>query len=430
LVPALLSGAALLLVGLTTLELGGKIKAVTMACLAVLVSGIHLSYSTFYSMNVIDLFLWSWAMYLTVRLVKYRVPVYWIGLGLLLGIASLNKIAALFFAAGVAVAVLATTERHWLKTRWPYLAGVITLVLFSPYVFWNLTHDMAHLEFIHNASTIKYSGVNPGVFWAGQMLINNPVTLPVWLLGFVYFFTHRDNLPFRFLFIIFLTVVLILTINWTSKPEYLAAIFPVLLMGGALQIEQWTDRYRILYPITVGLLLLGVALFPFALPLLPPSQYVAYANFTGIKPDGSEGHTLAELPQFYADMFGWENQAEKTALVYHSLPAAERERCAIFGDNYGRSGAIDYYAEKYRLPKSIGKHNNYWLWGPGDYDGSVLIILSHDVGNKAELFESVEDRGIVHSPFAIPHENNLHIYVCRGLKMSPEELWSKIKVYM
>lgn len=292
-----------------------------------------------------------------------------------------------------------------------------------------MNHDMAHLEFIHNASSGKYSGLSPWSFWKDHILINNPITFPIWMCGFLYFFTQRSNRAFRFLFIIFITVAIIFTLNGTSKAEYLAAIFPVVLIGGSLQLELWTSRLRWLAPTTAALLLIGFALAPLALPLLPVESYITYAENLGIKPESVEGKELSELHQFYADMFGWEDKAAGIAKVYHALSKEEQTQCAIFGDNYGRSGAVDYYAAKYDLPKSIGKHNNYWLWGSGDYTGKLMIILSSEVGDKTKLFESVEDMGIITSRYCMPYENNLHIYVCRNSKMPLKDFWERLKTY-
>lgn len=429
LLPAILSGASIFMIGLTTIQLGGKKVAVSIVCLSLLVSGIHLAYSTYYSMNVIDLFLWSVALFLVVKVIKNQKPIDWLFLGFVLGIASLNKIAALFFGVGLLLALLLTPMRKMLFTRWPYITGVISLGLFSIYAIWNMNHDMAHLEFIHNASTGKYSGLNAWTFWSGQILLNNPITVPIWIGGVVYFFTNRDNIAYRFLFIIFVTVAAIFTINGTSKSEYLASIFPVLLMGGSLQFENLSFRFSWVRPATLAVLLFGLALAPFALPLLPVKQYITYAQKTGISPENSEGKKLSELPQFYADMFGWEDKVAAIAKVYHSLPPEDQVKCAIYGDNYGRCGSVDYYSEKYDLPKSIGKHNNYWLWGPRNYTGELMIIISNDVGDKRELFESVEDMGVVTSEYGMPYENNLHIYVCRDLRVSLADVWPKLKSY-
>ena len=427
--PALLSGLSIFMIGLTTAELGGKKIAVSIVCIALLVSGIHLSYSTFYSMNVFDLTLWSVAIFLTVRLIKTQERVYWIYLGVALGLALLNKIGALFYGAGLFVALLATDHRKWFTAKWPYLTGLISLALFSPYILWNMQHDWAHLEFIHNASTQKYGGLSPATFWSGQLLINNPVTLPVSLAGLVYVFTEK-NKAYRFMFIIFLVVATILTINRTSKPEYLASIFPVLLAGGALQFEQWSANRKWIGYATLVLLATGVMAFPLALPILPAETYIRYAAAVGIQGENSEGHSEGPLPQFYADMFGWEEKAAAMANAYHALSLEEQKVCTLFGENYGRAGAIDYYADKYSIPKSIGGHNSYWIWGPGKATGEIVLVLSRDVGDKKKLFEQVEDLGPVPCTYCMPYENNLHLYLCRGLKKPIDELWPQVKGFI
>ncbi len=427
--PALFSGISLFMVGLITRELGGKKVAIAIVCTAMLVSAINLSFGTFYSMNVIDQMLWPILLFLLIKIINTEKPAYWIYFGIILGLALLNKISALFLGAGVFVALLATPQRYWFKTKWPYIAGAISILIFFPYIIWNSQHDWAHLEFIHNASTEKYAGLSPISFWKGQLLLNNPVTIPVWVCGILYFFLHKEDKIYHFLFWIFLTVGFILTINGTSKPEYLAAIFPLLFIGGALQIEQWSVQRKWVFYVALGTLMLGIPLFPLALPILPVETYIQYSGFLGIKPENAEGKETAALPQFYADMFGWEQKAAAIAEAYHNLSPEDQKKCVIFGDNYGRCGAVDYYADKFNLPKSIGGHNNYWLWGPGSYSGELLLILSNDVGDKNELFEIVEDLGVVTCQYCMPYESNLHLYLCRDLKGEVEELWPAVKSY-
>ena len=130
-----------------------------------------------------------------------------------------------------------------------------------------------------------------------------------------------------------------------------------------------------------------------ATPVLPVDTYIRYARALGIGPSTDEGHELAELPQFYADMFGWESKAAAVAEVFHALPPAEREVAAIFGENYGRAGAIDYWADEYGLPGAIGNHNNYWHWGPGEATGEVVIFLGGDRDDLERRFAVGRDGG-------------------------------------
>jgi hypothetical protein len=165
------------------------------------------------------------------------------------------------------------------------------------------------------------------------------------------------------------------------------------------------------------------------LPILPVGTYIHYADILGIKPFTPENQTLSELPQFYADMFGWEEKARDVAQVFNALSADDRKKCAIFADNYGRCGAIDLFGKKYGLPPSIGRHNNYWIWGPREYTGELVIILGGDLEDKQQKFESVEVAGVTSCRYCMPYENNLRIYVCRKLKVPFKKFWPNLKKF-
>ena len=141
-------------------------------------------------------------------------------------------------------------------------------------------------------------------------------------------------------------------------------------------------------------------------------------------------HTAA-LPQLYADQFGWEEMVSSVARVYASLPPEEQKRAAIFCQNYGEAGAIDFFGSKYGLPPALSGHQNYFYWGPDDYTGEIMIVLDDDATDEREQFSSVEDRGLIESsPWAMPWEQRLHIFVCRDLKIPLRELWPKVRVWL
>jgi hypothetical protein len=427
-IAAFFGALALVPLGLAIKELGGGKISLIIASLAFVISPIYLAYCGYYSMNSIDLFLWGVAIYLLIRLRKRQDPRTWIWLGITMGLALMNKIGMLWFGFGLLISLITTKERHWLTTKWPYLAGGIAFLVFLPYVVWNALHGWPTIEFLSGAAD-KYSSQNQLTFLAGQLLINNPANIIVWISGILYFVAvdkKRDGLQ---LFIIFLTILTILLINGHTKPEYLSPIFMVLYIGGGLAIEKWTVKRRWIAYLVIANQALGFVATPLAIPILPVEKYMSFSQALGMAPSTSEGHELTELPQFYADMFGWENQAKAIAKAYHSLSDEEKSKCAIFGDNYGRSGTVDYYADKYDLPLSIGRHNNYWIWGPGHFTGELMIILSDEVGDKDELFEEVTEVGTVYTKYAMPYENNLKVYICRDLKIRTEDLWPKLKSY-
>ena len=431
LLPALFGSLTVFMVCLLAREMGGGRWAQLLAGLASLVSLIFLAMDSVYSMNAFDHLVWAWVALLVARLLRTGNPVLWPLIGIAVGLGLLNKVGVLWLGAGIAIGLLATRERHWLGTRWPWLAGVLALALFSPYVLWNLTHDMAHLEFIRNATAGKYSGLSAWTFLSDQLLVQNPVTVPVWVAGLVLLFFSPSGRRFGMLGWIYLASLLILVANGHSKAEYLSPAYTILFAAGGVAWERWLERPRLAWVKVVLAIQLvaGLMLAPMVVPVLPVESYITYAQTLGVQPSTSENKELSELPQFYADMFGWEEKVEAVAQVYDSLSSEERELAGIFGENYGRAGAVDYFGRELGLPYAISSHNSYWLWGPRHFTGEVLIVLGSEREGLERSFESVELAGRVPCRFCMPYENDLPIFVCRGLKLPVDEVWARLKNY-
>jgi 4-amino-4-deoxy-L-arabinose transferase-like glycosyltransferase len=430
--PALASGATLFLVGLIVRDLGGGTRAQIFACIAWTCSPINLGIFGIYQINVFDVLAWALALKAFSGLMRAPSPRQWLLLGLLLGLGLMNKISVLWLCAGIAAGIVFSERREMLRTPWPYAAAGIALLLFLPYVLWNVAHDFAHLEFIRNAGGGKYAGLTPWSFLQGQLLIENPVTFPVWFGGLLVLAFAPGMRTFRPLAVVYAVAMVILLVNGHSKAEYLSAAYPPLFAGGGVLAERLvTTRWRrwLGGAYCALVVITGAALAPFALPVLPVETYIRYADALGVAPSTSESMQLERLPQFYADMFGWERKATDVAAVYNALPEADRKRCAIFANNYGRCAAIDYYGPRLGLPKAIGDHNNYWLWGPRGYTGELVIILGGALADKKQVFDSVRVAAISSAPLCMPYENNLAIYVCRGLKVPLADFWPRLKHY-
>jgi len=429
--PALFGSLTVFLVGLLARELGGGRWAQLLAGLASLVSLIFLAMDSVYSMNAFDHLVWAAVALLVARLLRTGQAAYWPLIGIAVGLGLLNKVGVLWLGAGIVVGLLATRERRWLATRWPWLAGLLALALFFPYVWWNLSHDMAHLEFIRNATAGKYSGLSAWSFLTEQVLVQNPVTLPVWLSGLVFLFLSPSGRRYRMLGWIYLASLLILVANGHSKAEYLSPAYTILFAAGGVALERWLSRYGLawLRVVIAVQMVAGLILAPMVVPILPVETYIAFAETLGVQPSTSESKQLSELPQFYADMFGWEEKAAAVAEVYHSLSPGDRAVAAVFGENYGRAGAIDYFGPELGLPFAISPHNSYWLWGPRDYTGEVVIVLGGEREGLEASFETVELAGQVPCRFCMPYESDLPIFVCRGLKLPTTEVWDRLKNY-
>jgi hypothetical protein len=328
----------------------------------------------------------------------------------------------LWLGAGVFIGTLFTPLREELKTKYPYAAAGIALLIFSPYIIWNLTHDLAHLEFMRNAAQSKYGGLTPVSFILDMILILNPLSFLIWIPGLVYYFFSKNSGIFRPVGYIWLVTFAILFINWHSKAEYIAPAFQILFTGGAVMIVRWNAEInRLKFALTIPVLVLSIILSPYARPLLPVETFLGYQSALILKPPSNEGHET-ELPQFYSDMFGWENLAKEISKVYQSLPDSVRENTIVYCNNYGKAAAIEYYRNMYLLPEVFCPHNNYWYWWPEKTNVTTVIIIGGSIKDHLQSFQQVEAVGVYKTKYAMPYENNLTIFIGRGLKRTLEEI--------
>jgi 4-amino-4-deoxy-L-arabinose transferase-like glycosyltransferase len=429
LVPALLSCLSVTALCLLVRRMGGGATAMVLASLCFISSPQLLSAHTYYSMNSLDVLFWLLIAHAVLEVSERPTIWAWLGLGAILGLGLLNKISVLWVCAGVAAAVLLTKLRRQLRHPGPYLAGALVLLLFSPYVLWNLLHGLPHLEFLRNATSGKYSALTRTRFLADQLLGMNPVVFLVVLPGLWWCLFDRDGRRYRVLGVVFLSVFAILLANAHTKAEYVTASYPPLFACGAIALSRASARRRGIAVAAFAALLIvsGAVLAPLAMPILTTQDYVRYTKALGIVESSVENQKLSDLPQFFADMNGWEGLARDVSAAYRAIPERERRTTVALVSNYGEAGALELYAARYDLPRVICTHNSYWFWGPGATPITTFIRLGGKREDYLQKYSEVTPVGIHYAPHAMPYEDNLGIFIARGRKIPIETDWPKVK---
>jgi 4-amino-4-deoxy-L-arabinose transferase and related glycosyltransferases of PMT family len=433
LLPALAGAATVAITGLIARELGGRAWAITLACAGSLCALFNLAVGNFFSMNVFEPLLWMGCIYLLVLIINGGSPTLWLWFGALLGLGFENKHSTVFFAAGIFVALVLTWERHHFAKKWIWFGGLIAFAIALPNIVWQAQHHWPTYELLSNiAHSDKNVVLGPTQFIAQQIVFMNPGTLPLWLSGLIWLFGSRDGRRYMALGIIYL-ITLAEFIILHGKSYYLAPAYPMLLAGGGVAVERvFASRLKWCKPgLLVLILAAGALLAPLAVPILPPGKLLAYMQAIGLQLPRTETSHTAPLPQIFADQFGWQEMVASVAHVYHHLRPEDEKRAAIFCQNYGEAGAIDFFGPKFGLPPAISGHQNYFLWGPRDWTGEVALVLDTHDDNEREQFASVEELGqIVSSPWAMPFERRMHVYLCHDLKANVREVWPRAKKWL
>ncbi len=424
LVPMIVGIASLYVLIKTVRLLRGSVLAAWLAGIAFVAAPINMAFSSYYSMNSFETLFWLLAFYQLI--LTLRTPdqtKLWAILGLIVGFGMMNKISMSWFSIGFVVYLLISSDRRLLVTGNPYLTGVIAFLVFLPFVIWNWMNDWAHIEFAMNASRYKYAGVTRMDFLSGQLLLENPSMLVLFLFSILYLFSSLYEWKEKSLVIIFFVTMAILLLKGHVKSEYMAPSYSAVFITGAIHLSNVLQKTWQNYLVKIHAMLHLASAFvlaPLAVPILPVGQYVPYQQFLGIGAKNTESKEESVLPQFFADMHGWEDFARYVGEACKELTEEERAKAVIVTNNYGEAGAMRYYQEKYNLPLAISRHNSHYLWGlemVEDNDFSVFVVIGDDPDHLRDLFHSVQEEVVtIDCGLCMPYENGQAGHIVKEVK--------------
>jgi hypothetical protein len=178
---------------------------------------------------------------------------WWLAIGVAFGLGMLSKYTTLFFSVSILIWVLAVRDmRHWLRTPWPWISGLVALIVFSPTLLWNFQHGWASILFQGDRLVVREWTLSfLGVFLASQVGMATP---PLFVLGFMGLigFLHREArlLGARVLLLVMVWPLFLYFVwhtfhahvhgNW---PEPLYPAFVVAAAVAARDVN-WSSRWR------------------------------------------------------------------------------------------------------------------------------------------------------------------------------------------
>lgn len=433
--PALAGAARIVFIAAFARELGARRYGTALAALLGATPAVWWVIDHQFAMNALEPLFWMGCAWALLRMIKTGNPKLWLAFGAIAGLGLENKYSIVIFAFALLAGLLLTPQRRLLFTPWLLAGGAVGFVIFLPNLIWNIHHHWPFLELMHN---IRVTGKDiilpPGAYLGQQILMMNPLSFPFWFAGLLFYFSRpaRAFRVFGWTFVI--TIALFLALH--GKDYYSAPAYTMVLAAGGVIIERLLESWRrpraaaILRPACFVWLVTAVALIlPLVLPVLPLADFLRYQSHLPFQPARTERSFIgAVLPQYYADELPWQDMVAAVAQVYHSLTPAEQAKAAIFCDNYGEAAAIDFFGRQYGLPKAISGHQNYFLWGPRNYTGEIVILVGDGEEDARKEFASVAIGATLHNPYAFWYETQ-PILLCRGLRGNLQLLWYRVKYW-
>src|SRR4030043_1527633 len=351
-------------------------------------------FSTFGVLFTIDspfLFFWILSLYLFWKATNSQSQIsnlksqgYWCLLGLSIGLGLLTKytMASFYFCAFLFL-LFVKEYRKLLLTKGPFIAFIITLLVFSPVIVWNSNHDW--ITFKHTAGQahledgIQISLKSFFEFFGSQFGVITPLLL---LLMAVSVWRLRKKREGAFLFWFSMPVIVFFLLksiqakvqaNW-ALPGYLSGI----IAFSAFYMKRFYSEKG------------GPKIF-IATAVLLSALVTAVAYYT----------SLLNLPVKLdptSRVRGWKELGAEVTKIYEQMSATRP--VFIFSDRYQVSSELAFYVKGHPVTYCINlgrRMNQYDLW-PGfnnllHYDAIFVSIGDNMVPDKmATAFKKVEKR--------------------------------------
>ncbi|MBI5874714.1 MAG: glycosyltransferase family 39 protein [Deltaproteobacteria bacterium] len=334
---------------------------------------------------------WGLAIYFCRKALVTEKGGYWHLTGIAVGLGLLSKYTmALIFPCLLLYLLFYREDRFHLKKKEPYIAFIISLVIFSPVIIWNIQHDFvtlrhtmgqAHVErgpILSIASAVEFLGSQIGVLTPFVFLAVMYGTLKTGIAGFRqrqrdYLLLFFTSMPV-FLFFLAKSLQADVEANWAA-PAYFTAFACVGIYDGIYErfrgnLKKWAGLGLAVMLFT-GLLATTITYFPGLLKLAGLKDIEAKAPINRV--------------------IAWKELGLKVGDIYNGM--AKNSETFILSDTYQMTSELAFYIPDnpvaYNVNLGNRRMNQYDIWGGLNLlEGKNAVYVK---GGDAELDSAVED---------------------------------------
>jgi hypothetical protein len=402
-----------------------------LASLGVACAPVVLTMCGFFSPNAFELLLWTASWTVITELSRHDRMRDWVLLGALLGLGFENKHTMVNVGLAIAFGLLIARGPRLLRRPGPWMSLVVLAAMALPNLLFQLHHDWPSLEFYRSAVLEKNIPTPPLQGLIAQIMAMNLATFPLWIAGLVFLCASRHGVRDRAIGWACAGLLLAMLLSQWSRPDRIMGIYPALFAAGAAWFDMGTGRLvaatrggmKLMIPIV------GVALLPLALPVLPTEQLVGYTRH--LQPpriERDEGRR-SPLPLWLADRLDWRQPAREVHRILDTRADLPPSGVAILAPSFGFAGALELYGRELGLPPVYSTHNSYHMWGPPDEDERFWIVVGFELETLLGWFESVERVSTLDCGYCDGWRDDMPVFVAREPRVAWRDLWPELKYY-
>lgn len=407
----------------TTLELGGKNKAVFFVLLAIIIApGFDRSQQLFQPV-VFSQFFWVLSFYYLTRFIKLmdKKSLWLLTFSCIFGL--MSKYDATFFIFGlIALLFFSSTRNALIKNKfwWNIL---VALVCILPNFLWQVANDFPVLQMFGRLYQTQLDEISRLSNTSGILMDINPIVALLLFLPGIYYMIIAKNKTLIYPLAISIALSFCFLLFQNGKSYYYFPLALTVLPFGAIFLEQILLKKKkwAIYPVTI-LMIIGCILIPFGMPVYTFNRYLE--KIYPFEKNQIEGGKYGVKYDEYYSTEKWKSTMQDLKSVYDSLPQEEQKNCLIWGKHYGQAGAVDLFRDQYNLPESFSFHGSFYSWTPTGPMPQTIIALSYRVGDFFQsYFGKVTRVRTIYNPYSNNDEELYqYIYICQDPKQDFDTL--------
>lgn len=413
LVPALFGALTIVFAWLIIEELGGRLYARLLGT-TFLIFSVYVRLNVLLQPNSFDILAWTMVFYYLIRYVRTQNTKWLLVLAFVTAIGLYNKYTIVFLIVGLLAGLMLTRQRIIFTKKAFYLAIALCLLAFMPNIIWQIIHHFPviyHMQALNDTQlvNIPYTG-----FLSGQVRLG--VIGILTLASFWSLICYKPFKSYRFIGWTFVVVIVLFTFS-RAKSYYALGLYPVLFCLGSVSLEAVLRRWKTI--VIPSLIVLNAAFFfvivSCMMPFQSPPEIIAnrrsYEKLGLLGWEDGQDHSL---PQDFADMTGWREMAEKSLKAWQMIPVSELKNTLVFCDNYGQTGALNYY-NRNKMPEAYSFNTDYIFWLPHlERVDHILLIGDQPDQEVINMFREFRIVGAVENEFS--REKGTKIFLLLGAR--------------
>lgn len=411
--PALFGALTIVIAWLIVEDLGGRLWAKLLVSLALLFS-VLVRINMLFQPNSFDILAWTLIYRYIIRYIKDGSNKHLWLLSVFIALGFLNKYNVAFLLAGITAGLILTSERKILTRFSLWKAVALCFILILPNIIWQVVHEFPvvnHMRVLKENQLDNNTAVD---FVTGQLRIFLG-SLHLVILGIATLLFYKPFRPYRFVGLSFIAVMALFAFL-KAKDYYALGLYPVIIAFSGIYLEK-VLRAKVKIALFSTLIVLNMAGFAiiamYVMPVMTPRQIIdnreVFEKSGMLRWEDGKNHAL---PQDFADMKGWKEMAAKALEAYQMIPPDEIENTLVFCDNYGQTGALNYY-NRGKMKEAYSFNTDYIYWLPHiPYIKNVILVGEMTEDSIAAMFKENKLTGIVENEYA--REKGTGIFLLTG----------------